>query len=153
MKEITQNINTEKQNYFRLYLTEYLHNNGFKIDDEVALLVDTYAEEAAENYNEEISFGNTPVGAMEVAMKSLFSNVGISEMAIISDVLEENFSDLHSLDTSDEIEQTTQAYIALIPDLFDGIESVDIGLSPEGIDTTKTILTGRITEYIEQNGI
>jgi len=142
-----------EQSYFSTYLHNYLVNNGFQITPALLALIDVNSENAAENYSEQISFGNTQQGAMEIAMLSLFANVGESELSIISDVLEENFKNIHPLETSADIEMAARNYMQSIPDLFKYIPRMEVGISTDELDKIKTIITGRIAQYIEDNGI
>lgn len=147
-----QNIDNELD-YFRLYLVTYLNDNKIDIDVNTLEVIDSNTDTAYSTYCDELKNGMTISDAMEAAIKELFQNVGVSEYSIVSDVLVDEFKDDMSLETDDEIKSATRDIRASIPNLFEGISRCKIGISPEDIDKTKTIITGRISQFIDDHGL
>lgn len=153
MKEIADKPTIEELDYFKMYLTEYLDKNNFVLGDEDYKAADSLAESAAEIFEDSAANGETIVSAIDIAINSMFTQVGSSGRQLVMDVIAEEFPDLISFDTDLELGEAADFFIENIPDLFENIEECEFGYSNEDIDLTKTILAGRLQIYLESHGI
>lgn len=143
---ISNNIDFDLD-YFSLLLRNYFFQNMIEFNEVAIELIEVNSDNAYNVYSEAVKNGNS-IGAMEIAMNTLFANVGIPEFFIVSELLVDEFKDNLPLDSSIEIEFTTQYIIDSIPDLFEGIDKETVGISRNNLEDTKNILIGRISSFL-----
>lgn len=82
----------QQMNYFKLYLQHYMREHSFEQSDIASAFVEDRAELAAESFEQSRKAGYSVVGAMEIANRDLFTNVGASIWETAYDFLEEHFA-------------------------------------------------------------
>ena len=83
----------------------------------------------------------------------LFSNIGASEYDTISELILENFGDTIDLDSEEAVEYWTNQVMTDIPDLFDGVDRMAIGVDALDLELMETEIVGRIVIYLSDNGL
>ena len=87
------------------------------------------------------------------AISVLFSNIGASEYDTISELILENFGDTIDLDSEEAVEYWTNQVMTDIPDLFDGVDRMAIGVDALDLELMETEIVGRIVIYLSDNGL
>ena len=87
------------------------------------------------------------------AISVLFSNIGASEYDTISELILENFGDTIDLDSEEAVEYWTNQVMTDIPDLFDGVDRMAIGVDALDLELMEAEIVGRIVIYLSDNGL
>ena len=95
---------------------------------------------------------NVPMAEAE-AISVLFSNIGESEYNTVSELILENFGDTIDLDSEIAVEYWTNQVMTDIPDLFDGVDRMAIGVDALDLELMETEIVGRIVIYLSDNGL
>ena len=139
-------------NYYYSYLLQYLLRNKYQVESDhpqilanVIAALDTF-EEARRNG------ANVPMAEVE-AISVLFSNIGASEYDTVSELILENFGDTIDLDSEMAVEYWTNQVMTDIPDLFDGIDRMAIGIDALDLELRETEIVGKIVIYLSDNGL
>ena len=139
-------------NYYYSYLLQYLQGNKYQVEPDhpqilanVTAALDTF-EEARRNG------ANVPMAEVE-AISVLFSNIGASEYDTVSELILENFGDTIDLDSEMAVEYWTNQVMTDIPDLFDGIDRMEIGIDALDLELRETEIVGKIVIYLSDNGL
>ena len=139
-------------NYYYAHLLLYLQQNRYQVDPEhpqltanTLLALDVF-EQARRN-------GTSVPMAEEEAFSALFSNIGESEYDLVSELILENFGDTIDLDSEEAVEYWTNQVMTDIPDLFDGVDRMAIGVDPLDLELMETEIVGRIVIYLTDNGL
>ena len=139
-------------NYYYLYLLQYLRSNKYEVDnDHPQLQANSIA--ALDAFEEARRNGATVTMAEEEAIRVLFTNIGESEYNIISELILENFGDTIDLDSTEAVEYWTNQVMTDIPDLFDGLDRMAIGLDPLDLSIMENEIVGKIVIYLSDNGL
>lgn len=139
-------------NYYYLYLLQYLRSNKYEVDnDHPQLQANTIA--ALDAFEDARRNGATVTMAEEEAIRVLFTNIGESEYNIVSELILENFGDTIDLDCEEAVEYWTNQVMTDIPDLFDGLDRMAIGLDPLDLSIMKNEIVGKIVIYLSDNGL
>ena len=83
----------------------------------------------------------------------LFSNIGESEYNTVSELILENFGDSIDLDSEIAVEYWTNQVMTDIPDLFDGVDRMAIGVDALDLELMETEIVGKIVIYLSDNGL
>ncbi len=139
-------------NYYYFYLLQYLQLNKYHVDpDHPQIIANSIAAlDAFENARR--NGANVPMAEAE-AISVLFSNVGASEYDTISELILENFGDTIDLDSEEAVEYWTNQVTTDIPDLFDGVDRMAIGVDALDLELMETEIVGRIVIYLSDNGL
>lgn len=139
-------------NYYYYYLLRYLQSNKYQVDPELPQIIanSIAAIEAMEEARR--NGANVPMAEAE-AINALFSNIGESEYDVVSRLILENFGDTIDLDTEAAVEYWTNQVMTDIPDLFDGVDRMAIGVDPLDLELMETEIVGRIVIYLTDNGL
>ena len=139
-------------NYYYLYLLQYLRSNKYEVDsDHPQLQANSIA--ALDAFEDARRNGATVTMAEEEAIRVLFTNIGESEYNIISELILENFGDTIDLDSTEAVEYWTNQVMTDIPDLFDGLDRMAIGLDPLDLSIMENEIVGKIVIYLSDNGL
>lgn len=139
-------------NYYYLYLLQYLRSNKYEVDnDHPQLQANSIA--ALDAFEEARRNGATVTMAEEEAIRVLFTNIGESEYNIVSELILENFGDTIDLDCEEAVEYWTNQVMTDIPDLFDGLDRMAIGLDPLDLSIMENEIVGKIVIYLSDNGL
>ena len=65
----------------------------------------------------------------------------------------ENFGDTIDLDSTEAVEYWTNQVMTDIPDLFDGLDRMAIGLDPLDLSIMENEIVGKIVIYLSDNGL
>lgn len=139
-------------NYYYYYLLRYLQSNKYQVAPEHSQIIanSIAAIEAMEEARR--NGANVPMAEAE-AVNALFSNIGESEYDVVSRLILENFGDTIDLDTEAAVEYWTNQVMTDIPDLFDGVDRMAIGVDPLDLELMETEIVGRIVIYLTDNGL
>lgn len=139
-------------NYFYLYLLNYLQVNKYQVErDHPQIIANSIA--ALDVFEEARRNGSDLVNAEELAMSVLLTNIGKSEYDTITELILENFGDTIDLDTEAAVEYWTNQLLIDIPDLFDGVDRLAIGVDPLDLEIMETEIVGRIVIYLFDHGL
>ena len=139
-------------NYYYLYLLQYLRSNKFEVEnDHPQLQANSIA--ALDAFEDARRNGATVTMAEEEAIRVLFTNIGESEYNIVSELILENFGDTIDLDSTEAVEYWTNQVMTDIPDLFDGLDRMAIGLDPLDLSIMENEIVGKIVIYLSDNGL
>lgn len=139
-------------NYYYLYLLQYLRSNKYEVDnDHPQLQANSIA--ALDAFEDARRNGATVTMAEEEAIRVLFTNIGESEYNIVSELILENFGDTIDLDCEEAVEYWTNQVMTDIPDLFDGLDRMAIGLDPLDLSIMENEIVGKIVIYLSDNGL
>ncbi|WP_289832924.1 DUF1896 family protein [uncultured Muribaculum sp.] len=139
-------------NYYYLYLLQYLRSNKYEVEnDHPQLQANSIA--ALDAFEEARRNGATVTMAEEEAIRVLFTNIGESEYNIVSELILENFGDTIDLDSTEAVEYWTNQVMTDIPDLFDGLDRMAIGLDPLDLSIMENEIVGKIVIYLSDNGL
>ena len=139
-------------NYYYFYLLQYLQLNKYQVDpDHPQIIANSIAAlDAFENARR--NGANVPMAEAE-AISVLFSNIGSSEYNTVSELILENFGDTIDLDSEVAVEYWTTQVMIDIPDLFDGVDRMAIGVDALDLELMETEIVGRIVIYLTDNGL
>lgn len=139
-------------NYYYFYLLQYLQLNKYQVDpDHPQIIANSIAAlDAFENARR--NGANVPMAEAE-AISVLFSNIGASEYDTISELILENFGDTIDLDSEEAVEYWTNQVMTDIPDLFDSVDRMAIGVDALDLELMETEIVGRIVIYLSDNGL
>lgn len=139
-------------NYYYFYLLQYLQLNKYQVEsDHPQITANSIAAlDAFENARR--NGANVPMAEAE-AISVLFSNIGESEYNTVSELILENFGDTIDLDSEFAVEYWTNQVMADIPDLFDGVDRMAIGVDALDLELMETEIVGRIVIYLSDNGL
>ena len=139
-------------NYYYSYLLQYLRLNKYQVEpDHPQIIANSIAAlDAFENARRN---GATVPMAEAEAISVLFSNIGESEYNTVTELILENFGDTIDLDSEDAVEYWTNQIMTDIPDLFDGVDSMAIGVDALDLELMETEIVGRIVIYLSDNGL
>ena len=139
-------------NYYYLYLLQYLRSNKYEVEnDHPQLQANSIA--ALDAFEEARRNGATVTMAEEEAIRVLFTNIGESEYNIVSELILENFGDTIDLDSTEAVEYWTNQVMTDIPDLFDGLDRMPIGVDPLDLSIMENEIVGKIVIYLSDNGL
>lgn len=139
-------------NYYYLYLLQYLRSNKYEVEnDHPQLQANSIA--ALDAFEEARRNGATVTMAEEEAIRVLFTNIGESEYNIVSELILENFGDTIDLDCEEAVEYWTNQVMTDIPDLFDGLDRMAIGVDPLDLSIMENEIVGKIVIYLSDNGL
>lgn len=139
-------------NYYYLYLLQYLRSNKYEVEnDHPQLQANSIA--ALDAFEDSRRNGATVTMAEEEAIRVLFTNIGESEYNIVSELILENFGDTIDLDSTEAVEYWTNQVMTDIPDLFDGLDRMAIGLDPLDLSIMENEIVGKIVIYLSDNGL
>lgn len=139
-------------NYYYLYLLQYLRSNKYEVNnDHPQLQANSIA--ALDAFEDARRNGATVTMAEEEAIRVLFTNIGESEYNIVSELILENFGDTIDLDCEEAVEYWTNQVMTDIPDLFDGLDRMAIGLDPLDLSIMENEIVGKIVIYLSDNGL
>ena len=139
-------------NYYYLYLLQCLRSNKYEVDnDHPQLQANSIA--ALDAFEEARRNGATVTMAEGEAIRVLFTNIGESEYNIVSELILENFGDTIDLDSTEAVEYWTNQVMTDIPDLFDGLDRMAIGLDPLDLSIMENEIVGKIVIYLSDNGL
>lgn len=139
-------------NYYYFYLLQYLQLNKYQVDpDDPQIIANSIA--ALDTFeNARRNGANVPMAEAE-AISVLFSNIGASEYDTVSELILENFGDTIDLDSEEAVEYWTNQVMIDIPDLFDGVDRMAIGVDALDLELMETEIVGRIVIYLSDNGL
>ena len=139
-------------NYYYFYLLQYLQLNKYQVDpDHPQIIANSIAAlDAFENARR--NGANVPMAEAE-AISVLFSNIGESEYNTVSELILENFGDTIDLDSEIAVEYWTNQVMPDIPDLFDGVDRMAIGVDALDLELMETEIVGKIVIYLSDNGL
>jgi len=139
-------------NYYYFYLLQYLRINKYEVDaDHPQLQSNSIA--ALEAFEDARRNGASVTAAEEEAIRVLFTNIGESEYNIVSELILENFGDTIDIDCEEAVEYRTNQVMTDIPDLFDGLDRMAIGLDPLDLSIKENEIIGKIVIYLSDNGL
>ncbi len=139
-------------NYFYFYLLNYLQENRFQVEADHPQII-ANASAALDIFEDARRKGSDVTQAEEEAMSVLFTNIGESEYNIVTEIILENFRDTIDLDCEAAVEYWTPQIMTDIPDLFDGFDSMAVGVDPLDLDIKKNEIVGAIVTYLSDNGL
>lgn len=139
-------------NYYYSYLLQHLQHNKYQVEPEhPQILANVFA--ALDTFEEARRNGaNVPMAEVE-AISVLFSNIGASEYDTVSELILENFGDTIDLDSEMAVEYWTNQVMTDIPNLFDGIDRMAIGIDALDLELRETEIIGKIVIYLSDNGL
>lgn len=139
-------------NYYYFYLLQYLQLNKYQVDpDHPQIIANSMA--ALDAFEDARMHGASVPAAEEKALAVLFTNIGESEYNTVSELILENFGDTIDLDSEIAVEYWTNQVMTDIPDLFDGVDRMAIGIDALDLELMETEIVGRIVIYLSDNGL
>ena len=139
-------------NYYYFYLLQYLQLNKYHVDPDHPQIISNSIATLDAFENARRSGANVPMAEAE-AISVLFSNIGASEYDTISELILENFGDTIDLDSEEAVEYWTNQVMTDIPDLFDGVDRMAIGVDALDLELMEAEIVGRIVIYLSDNGL
>lgn len=139
-------------NYYYFYLLQYLQLNKYQVDPDHPQIISNSIAALDAFENARRNGANVPMAEAE-AISVLFSNIGASEYDTISELILENFGDTIDLDSEEAVEYWTNQVMTDIPDLFDGVDCMAIGVDVLDLEMMETEIVGRIVIYLSDNGL
>ena len=139
-------------NYYYFYLLQYLQLNKYHVDPDHPQIISNSIAALDAFENARRNGANVPMAEAE-AISVLFSNIGASEYDTISELILENFGDTIDLDSEEAVEYWTNQVMNDIPDLFDGVDRMAIGVDALDLELMETEIVGRIVIYLSDNGL
>lgn len=139
-------------NYYYFYLLQYLQLNKYQVDPDHPQIISNSIAALDAFENARRNGANVPMAEAE-AISVLFSNVGASEYNTVSELILENFGDTIDLDSEVAVEYWTNQVMNDIPDLFDGVDRMAIGVDALDLELMETEIVGRIVIYLSDNGL
>lgn len=139
-------------NYYYFYLLQYLQLNKYHVDPDHPQIISNSIAALDAFENARRSGANVPMAEAE-AISVLFSNIGASEYDTISELILENFGDTIDLDSEEAVEYWTNQVMTDIPDLFDGVDHMAIGVDALDLELMEAEIVGRIVIYLSDNGL
>ena len=139
-------------NYYYFYLLQYLQLNKYQVDPDHPQIISNSIAALDAFENARRNGANVPMAEAE-AISVLFSNIGASEYDTISELILENFGDTIDLDSEEAVEYWTNQVMTDIPDLFDGVYRMAIGVDALDLELMETEIVGRIVIYLSDNGL
>lgn len=133
---------------YLLVLADYFNKQRFSEIPDYAWLEER-ADRALSAFCDSRLNGKNVAEASEIANSILFENIGESKYRVLERILEEYFKD--NIDLSEDEYVTYWVYRILedVPDILDGCESLEYGLSPADIDMMRDEIIGRIVIYLQ----
>ena len=138
-------------NRFVLQLTDYLDKHKFSAID--YCIIQLHAESALNAYVDARRDGMEVHAALEIANQVLFENVGESEYEFLAGILQDEFNNVVDTDNDVAMDFWVETLQMEIPDLFDGCDRSELGISLADIDSYKDSITGKIATYFTRNGL
>lgn len=139
-------------NYYYFYLLQYLQLNKYQVDPDHPQIISNSIAALDAFENARRNGANVPMAEAE-AISVLFSNIGESEYNTVSELILENFGDTIDLDSEIAVEYWTSQVMTDIPDLFDGVDRLAIGVDTLDLELMETEIVGRIVIYLSDNGL
>ncbi len=139
-------------NYYYFYLLQYLQLNKYQVDPDHPQIISNSIAALDAFENARRNGVNVPMAEAE-AISVLFSNIGASEYNTVSELILENFGDTIDLDSEVAVEYWTNQVMNDIPDLFDGVDRMAIGVDALDLELMETEIVGRIVIYLSDNGL
>lgn len=139
-------------NYYYFYLLQYLQLNKYQVDPDHPQIISNSIAALDAFENARRNGANVPMAEAE-AISVLFSNIGASEYDTISELILENFGDTIDLDSEEAVEYWTNQVMTDIPDLFDGVDHMAIGVDALDLELRETEIVGKIVIYLSDNGL
>lgn len=139
-------------NYYYFYLLQYLQLNKYQVDPDHPQIISNSIAALDAFENARRNGVNVPMAEAE-AISVLFSNIGASEYDTISELILENFGDTIDLDSEEAVEYWANQVMIDIPDLFDGVDRMAIGVDALDLELRETEIVGRIVIYLSDNGL
>lgn len=139
-------------NYYYFYLLQYLQLNKYQVDPDHPQIISNSIAALDAFENARRNGANVPMAEAE-AISVLFSNIGASEYNTVSELILENFGDTIDLDSEVAVEYWTNQVMNDIPDLFDGVDRMAIGVDALDLELMETEIVGRIVIYLSDNGL
>lgn len=139
-------------NYYYFYLLQYLQLNKYQVDPDHPQIISNSIAALDAFENARRNGANVPMAEAE-AISVLFSNIGSSEYNTVSELILENFGDTIDLDSEVAVEYWTNLVMTDIPDLFDGVDRMAIGVDALDLELMETEIVGRIVIYLSDNGL
>lgn len=139
-------------NYYYFYLLQYLQLNKYQVDPDHPQIISNSIAALDAFENARRNGANVPMAEAE-AISVLFSNIGASEYNTVSELILENFGDTIDLDSEEAVEYWTNQVMNDIPDLFDGVDRMAIGVDALDLELMETEIVGRIVIYLSDNGL
>jgi len=139
-------------NYYYFYLLQYLQLNKYQVDPDHPQIISNSIAALDAFENARRNGANVPMAEAE-AISVLFSNIGASEYNTVSELILENFGDTIDLDSEVVVEYWTNQVMNDIPDLFDGVDRMAIGVDALDLELMETEIVGRIVIYLSDNGL
>lgn len=139
-------------NYYYFYLLQYLQLNKYQLDPDHPQIISNSIAALDAFENARRNGANVPMAEAE-AISVLFSNIGASEYNTVSELILENFGDTIDLDSEVAVEYWTNQVMNDIPDLFDGVDRMAIGVDALDLELMETEIVGRIVIYLSDNGL
>lgn len=139
-------------NFYYSYLLNYLQSNRYQVDPEHPQII-TNSIAALETFEDARRYGAEVEDAEELAIQTLFTNIGESEYDIVSRLILDNFGDTIDLDSEVAVEYWTTQVMTDIPDLFDGFDRQAIGVDALEMKQKETEIVGKIVIYLTDNGL
>ncbi len=139
-------------NFYYSYLLQYLQLNKYQVEPDHPQIISNSiaALDAFENARRDGA--NVPMAQAE-AISVLFSNIGESEYNTVTELILENFGDTIELDSEAAVEYWTNQVMTDIPDLFDCVDRMAIGVDALDLELMETEIVGRIVIYLSDNGL
>ena len=139
-------------NYYYFYLLQYLQLNKYQVDPDHPQIISNSIAALDAFENARRNGANVPMAEAE-AISVLFSNIGASEYDTISELILENFGDTIDLDSEEAVGYWTYQVMTDIPDVFDGVDRMAIGVDALDLELMETEIVGRIVIYLSDNGL
>lgn len=139
-------------NYYYFYLLQYLQLNKYQVDPDHPQIISNSIAALDAFENARRNGANVSMAEAE-AISVLFSNIGASEYDTVSELILENFGDTIDLDSEEAVEYWTNQVMTDIPDLFDDIDRMAIGIDALDLELRETEIVGRIVIYLSDNGL
>lgn len=139
-------------NYYYFYLLQYLQLNKYQVGPDHPQIISNSIAALDAFENARRNGANVPMAEAE-AISVLFSNIGSSEYNTVSELILENFGDTIDLDSEVAVEYWTNQVMTDIPDLFDSVDRMAIGVDALDLELMETEIVGRIVIYLSDNGL
>ena len=139
-------------NFYYSYLLQYLRLNRYQVEPDHPQIISNSIAALDTFENARRDGANVPMAEAE-AISVLFSNIGESEYNTITELILENFGDTIDLDSEAAVEYWTNQVMMDIPDLFDGVDRMAIGIDALDLELMETEIVGRIVIYLSDNGL
>ena len=140
--------------YFKNYLQDYVRNHGFGDAAALSDKVLDNADLAKKEYDDCLNAGYDGMGALELALRTLFIGIGDSSMEAADYFLEDTFIHIVPEFENSEVYDEWVRKVAENEEIWKDYRIENgLGLDKELLETNRYEIIGSIDQFLKENGI